>query len=248
MQEPDARLNHLLAALPASDWARWKANLQPVDLALGQVLREPGHEPAHAWFPTTAIVSLLYVLADGGSSELAVIGNDGVEGLSLVMGGGSAPSRAVVQCAGRGWRVNARFIREEFLQHPAVTRLLLRYAQTVITQMAQAAVCNRHHAVEQQLSRLLLETHDRARCDELVMTQELISTLLGVRRESVTEAALSLQRADLIRYTRGHITVLDRPGLERRSCECYAVVRKECDRLLPHGSRARSADEVPVAA
>jgi CRP-like cAMP-binding protein len=231
MLEPDASQNWLLAVLPEPTWQRWKANLQPVDLPLGRVLHEAGAVQGHAWFPTTAIVSLIFVLADGGTSELAVVGNDGVVGTSSFMGGGSAPSRAVVCSAGRGFRVSARFIQDEFDWQSPVTHLLLLYTQALMTQMAQTTVCNRYHSLDQQLCRWLLLSLDRARGNELVMTQELIATMLGVRREGVTEAALKLQRAGIIRYTRGHITVLDRAGLERRSCECYAVVRNECDRL-----------------
>jgi CRP-like cAMP-binding protein len=232
VQEPDAGLNRLLVALPGDARERWRAHLHRVDLPLGRVLYEAGAAQDRVWFPTTAIVSLLIVLADGGSSVLAIVGNDGVLGLCAIMSGGSTPHRAVVQAEGSALRADTAFVKDEFLRYPTVTRLLLRHTQAVIAQMAQTAACNRHHSVAQQLCRLLL-TLDRAQGDELAMTQELIAGLLGVRREGVTEAALTLQRAGLIRYTRGHITVLDREGLERRSCECYAVVRNECDRLLP---------------
>jgi CRP-like cAMP-binding protein len=226
------RNNHLLAALPAGEWARWQPQLEAVELPLGEVLYESGAMLSHVYFPTTAIVSLLYVMEDGASAEIAVVGNEGVVGISLFMGGESTPSRAVVQGAGGGFRLKADVIKEEFNRAP-VLHLLLRYTQALITQMAQTAACNRHHSLDQQLCRWLLLSLDRLGGNELVMTQELISNMLGVRREGVTEAALKLQRAGLIRYARGHIVVLDRPGIERRSCECYAVVKKEYDRLLP---------------
>jgi CRP-like cAMP-binding protein len=204
-----------------------------VPLPLGQVLYESGCTMSHVYFPTDAIVSLLYVMADGASAEIAVVGNEGVVGISLFMGGGSTPSRAVVQSAGQGWRLRAAAIRDEFNDSAPVMHLLLRYTQALITQMAQTAVCNRHHVLDQQLCRWLLLSLDRLGGDELRMTQELIANMLGVRREGVTEAALKLQRDGLIRYSRGHITVLDRAGLEARTCECYEVVRKEYARLLP---------------
>jgi CRP-like cAMP-binding protein len=227
---PDA--NRLLAALPESDLARWQPLLEPVELPLGEVLYESGGLLSHVYFPTTAIVSLLYVMENGASAEIAVVGNEGVVGISLFMGGESTPSRAVVQSAGRGFRMTASVIKDEFGRSP-VLHLLLRYTQALITQMAQTAACNRHHSLDQQLCRWLLLSLDRLRGSELVMTQELISNMLGVRREGVTEAALKLQKAGLIRYSRGHIAVLDRAGIERRTCECYAVVKKEYDRLLP---------------
>ncbi len=227
------RDNHLLAALPEADWQRWCAGLEPVDLPLGQVLYESGVRMSHVVFPTTAIVSLLYVMEDGASAEIAVVGNEGVVGIALFMGGESTPSRAVVQSAGRGYRLRGRTVRDEVdLAGPGM-HLLLRYTQALITQMAQTAVCNRHHTLDQQLCRWLLLSLDRLRGNELVMTQELIANMLGVRREGVTEAALKLQKLGLIRYARGHIHVLDRAGLEQRSCECYAVVKREYDRLLP---------------
>jgi CRP-like cAMP-binding protein len=226
------RNNHLLAALPAGEWARWQPQLEAVDLPLGEVLYESGAMLSHVYFPTTAIVSLLYVMENGASAEIAVVGNEGVVGISLFMGGESTPSRAVVQGAGGGFRLKANVIKDEFNRAP-VLHLLLRYTQALITQMAQTAACNRHHSLDQQLCRWLLLSLDRLGGNELIMTQELISNMLGVRREGVTEAALKLQRAGLIRYARGHIVVLDRPGIERRSCECYAVVKKEYDRLLP---------------
>jgi CRP-like cAMP-binding protein len=229
----EARRNHLLAALPEADWLRWQPQLEWVPLPLGQVLYESGCTMSHVYFPTDAIVSLLYVMADGASAEIAVVGNEGVVGISLFMGGGSTPSRAVVQSAGQGWRLRAAAIRDEFNDSAPVMHLLLRYTQALITQMAQTAVCNRHHVLDQQLCRWLLLSLDRLGGDELRMTQELIANMLGVRREGVTEAALKLQRDGLIRYSRGHITVLDRAGLEARTCECYEVVKKEYARLLP---------------
>jgi CRP-like cAMP-binding protein len=197
------------------------------------VLYEPGSALSHVYFPTTAIVSLLYVMENGASAEIAIVGNEGIVGISLFMGGESTPSRAVVQSAGQGFRLTAQTIKDEFDRSGPVMHLLLRYTQALITQMAQTAVCNRHHTLDQQLCRWLLLSLDRLRGSELVMTQELIANMLGVRREGVTEGALKLQRAGLIRYARGHVTVLDRPGLEKRTCECYAVVKSEYDRLLP---------------
>ena len=230
---PEAKSNHLLAALPAAEWARWLPELEAVELPLGFVLYESGRTLSHAYFPTAAIVSLLYVMENGASAEIAVAGNEGVVGISLFMGGESTPSRAVVQSAGRGVRVTADFIKGEFNQSVAVMHLMLRYTQALLTQMAQTAVCNRHHSLDQQLCRWLLLSLDRLHGRDLVMTQELIANMLGVRREGVTEAAQKLQAAGLIRYSRGHITVVDRPGLERRTCECYAVVKREYDRLVP---------------
>jgi CRP-like cAMP-binding protein len=228
----DPRQNHLLAALPDSEWQRWQPQLQHVEMPLGQVLYESGGALSHVYFPTTAIVSLLYVMENGASAEIAVVGNEGLVGISLFMGGESTPSRAVVQSAGQGFRLTSEVIKKEFNRAP-VLHLLLRYTQALITQMAQTAVCNRHHSLDQQLCRWLLLSLDRLQGSELVMTQELISNMLGVRREGVTEAALKLQEAGLIRYTRGRITVLDRSGLEKRTCECYQVVKKEYERLLP---------------
>ncbi len=230
---PDPRQNRLLAALPDSEWQRWLPQLEFVELPLGRVLYESGATLQHVYFPTTAIVSLLYVLENGASAEIAVVGNEGIVGVSLFMGGGSTPSRAVVQSAGQGYRLRSQAMKDEFDRAGPVLHLLLRYTQALITQMAQTAVCNRHHSLDQQLCRWLLLSLDRLQGSELVMTQELIANMLGVRREGVTESALSLQKAGLIRYARGRISVLDRPGLERRTCECYAVVRKEYDRLLP---------------
>jgi len=225
--------NHLLAALPAAEWERWLPDLELIELPLGEVLYESGRTLAHVYFPTDAIVSLLYVMENGSSAEIAVVGNEGVVGISLFMGGGSTPSRAVVQSAGHGYRLSAQNIKEEFNRSGPVMHLLLRYTQALITQMAQTAVCNRHHSLDQQLCRWLLLSLDRLNGNQLVMTQELIANMLGVRREGVTEGALKLQKSGLIQYTRGRITVLDRPGLEARTCECYAVVKKEYDRLLP---------------
>ena len=204
-------------------------------MPLGQALYESGGTLSYGYFPTTAIVSLMYVAESGASSEIAVVGNEGIVGVPLFMGGGSTPSRAVVQSAGEGFRMSGRAIREEFSRSASVMMLLLRYTQALIAQMAQIAVCNRHHTVDQQLCRWLLLSLDRLPSNELVVTQELIANMLGVRREGVTEAALALQRAGLISYRRGHITVVDRPGLEQRSCECYAVVKAEYDRLMPPG-------------
>jgi CRP-like cAMP-binding protein len=231
--QTDPKTNRLVAALPEATFARWNTHLEPVRLTLGEVLYESGNTLEHVYFPTTAIVSLLYVMENGDSAEIAVVGNEGVVGISLFMGGESTPSRGVVQSAGWGFRMTAAAIKDEFNQFSPVMHLLLRYTQALITQMAQTAVCNRHHSLEQQLCRWLLLSLDRLQGDELVMTQELIANMLGVRREGVTEAARRLQEAQLITYARGHIKVLDRVGLERRSCECYAVVRKEYDRLLP---------------
>jgi CRP-like cAMP-binding protein len=223
----------LLAALPDAEWQRWLSHLERVAMPLGQVLYESGDTLSHVYFPTTAIVSLLYVMENGASAEIAVVGNEGIVGISLFMGGDSTPSRAVVQSAGRGFRLKAEIMKDAFNQAGTVLHLLLRYTQALITQMAQTAVCNRHHSLDQQLCRWLLLSLDRLQGNELVMTQELIANMLGVRREGVTESALKLQQAGLIRYARGHISVLDRMGLEKRSCECYAVVKKEYDRLLP---------------
>ena len=202
-------------------------------MRLGEVVYEPGATLSHVYFPTTAIVSLLYVLENGESAEIAVVGYEGIVGVSLFMGGKSAPSRAVVQSAGLGIRLKAAILQEQFNQAGPVLHLLLRYTQALITQMGQTAVCNRHHSLDQQLCRWLLLSLDRLEGNELVMTQELIANMLGVRREGVTECAVRLQRAGLIRYSRGRISVLNRPGLEKRSCECYAVVKREYDRLLP---------------
>ena len=230
---PDPKKNELLAALPAAEWLRWLPQLEAVEMPLGKVLYESGSKMTHVYFPTTSIVSLLYVMEDGSSAEIAVVGREGLVGISLFMGGSSTPSRAVVQSAGFGYRLQASLMMQEFNRAGPVLHLLLRYTQALITQMAQTAVCNRHHSLDQQLCRWLLLSLDRLNSNELVMTQELIANMLGVRREGVTEAAGQLQDAGLISYRRGHITVHDRPGLEKRSCECYAVVKNEYDRLLP---------------
>ena len=226
------RDNRLINALPETDLARWHGLLEPVDLPLRHVLHEPGGALEHAYLPTTAIVSLLYVMENGASAEIAAVGNEGLVGISLFMGGESTPSRAVVRSAGAGLRIPAHAIKAEFERSQAVMQLLLRYTQALITQMAQTAVCNRHHSLDQQLCRWLLSSLDRLNGSELVTTQELIANMLGVRREGVTEAALKLRQAGLIRYARGRIHILNRSGLERRTCECYAVVRKEYARLL----------------
>jgi CRP-like cAMP-binding protein len=232
-QAADPRQNHLLAALPDAEWERWVSQLEPVDMPLGKVLYESGRKLSHVYFPTTCIISLLYVLENGASAEIAVVGHDGLVGVSLFMGGESTTSRAVVQSAGKGFRLKAALMMQEFNRAGPVLHLLLRYTQALITQMAQTAVCNRHHSLDQQLCRWLLLSLDRLPSNELRMTQELIANMLGVRREGVTEAAGDLQNAGLIQYQRGHITVLDRTSLEQRSCECYSVVKKEYDRLLP---------------
>ena len=229
----NAKKNKLLAVLPDLEWQNLLPHIEWVDLPLGKVIYESGSTMSHVYFPTTAIVSLLYVMENGSSAEIAVVGNEGIVGISLFMGGESTTSRAVVQSAGEGFRVNAKFLKTEFNRSVPLMHLLLRYTQALITQMSQTAVCNRHHSMDQQLCRWLLMSLDRLPGNELVMTQELIANMLGVRREGVTEEALKLQKAGLIRYVRGHITVLDRLGLEKRSCECYAVVKKEYDRLLP---------------
>jgi len=230
---PDPRGNHLLAALPEPEWARWQPHLEPVLMPLGKSLYESGAKLSHVYFPTTSIVSLLYVMEDGASAEIAVVGNEGLVGVSLFMGGESTTSRAVVQSAGQGFRLRSSLMMQEFNRAGPALHLLLRYTQALITQMAQTAVCNRHHSLDQQLCRWLLLSLDRLNSDELVMTQELIANMLGVRREGVTEAAGDLQRDGLITYRRGRITVVDRKGLEQRACECYAVVKKEYERLLP---------------
>jgi CRP-like cAMP-binding protein len=229
--------NHLLDALPKGDYERLVANLELVPMELGAVLYEPGAQMRYVYFPTTSIVSLLYVMEDGASAEIAIVGNEGMLGIALFMGGETTPSRAVVQSAGAGYRLRAQLLKEEFARFGPMLRLLLRYTQALITQMAQTAVCNRHHSVDQQLCRWLLLSLDRLSSNQLAMTQELIANMLGVRREGVTEAAGKLQEAGLIRYQRGKITVIDRRGLERRSCECYQVVKREFDRLLPYVAR-----------
>ena len=224
--------NHLLAALPAVEFERLAAHLELVPLPLGEMLYEPGEQLQHAYFPTTAIVSLHYVMESGASTESAGVGNEGVVGISLFMGGETTPSSAVVQTAGHAYRLAGRLLKQEFNHAGLMQRLLLRYTQALMTQMTQTAACNRHHSVEQQLCRWLLQTLDRMPTNELIMTQELVASMLGVRREGITEAAGNLQQAGFIRYRRGHIAVLERSGLETRACECYAVVKKELNRLL----------------
>jgi CRP-like cAMP-binding protein len=230
---PDQAANQLLASMPMPEWQRIGPLLEAVDLPLGRVLYESGSKMEHVYFPIDAIVSLLYVMENGASAEIAVVGNEGLVGIALFMGGETTPSRAVVQSAGKGYRLRAADIKDEFNRAGPVLHLLLRYTQALITQMTQTAACNRHHALDQQLCRWLLLSLDRLSGNELVMTHELIANMLGVRREGVTEAALKLQRLGMIRYARGHITVLDRKALEGRVCECYAVVKKEYERLLP---------------
>ena len=227
------QMNHLLAAMTASDWERWSQQMELVDMPLGQVLYESGSELNHVYFPTSSIVSLLNLTASGACAEFATVGNDGVVGVPLLTGGISTNGRAVVQSAGHGYRLPRHVINDELAAGGAVMHLLLRYTQALLTQVAQTALCNRHHAVEQQVCRLILLNLDRVQGNCLQMTQELLATKLGVRRESVTLVALGLQRDGLIRYARGRIEVLDREGLEERACECYAVVKLECDRLLP---------------
>jgi CRP-like cAMP-binding protein len=224
--------NHLLAALPPAEFERLAPHLELVPMLLGEIIYEPGAQIQYVHFPTTAIVSLLYVMESGSSAEIAGVGNEGILGISLFMGGDTTPSSAVVQTAGHGYRLKAKLLKEEFSRGGLLQRLLLRYTQALLTQMCQTAACNRHHSIEQQLCRWLLATLDRLPSNELVMTQELVASALGVRREGVTEAAGNLQRAGLIRYRRGHISVLQRSGLEIGACECYAVVKKELGRLL----------------
>ncbi|MGO9443941.1 MAG: Crp/Fnr family transcriptional regulator [Thiobacillaceae bacterium] len=224
--------NHLLAALPADEYARILPNLELVPMPLGEMLYESGEQLQHAYFPTTSIVSLHYVMEDGASAESAGVGNEGIVGISLFMGGNTTPSAAVVQTTGHAYRLESRKLMQEFSRADLMQRLLLRYTQALLTQVSQTAACNRHHSVEQQLCRWLLLTLDRKSTNELVMTQELIASMLGVRREGITEAAGKLQRAGFVSYRRGHIAVLDRTGLETRVCECYAVVKTELKRLL----------------
>ncbi|MCK6370089.1 MAG: Crp/Fnr family transcriptional regulator [Gammaproteobacteria bacterium] len=230
--------NHLFAALTQDERERLLPQLQLVPMPLGHVLYESGSQLQHVYFPTTCIVSLLYVMEDGHSAEIAIVGNEGLVGIALFMGGETTPSRAIVQSAGHAYRLPSRQLKDEFFRAGPLQRLLLRYTQALITQMAQTAVCNRHHSVEQQLCRWLLLSLDRLSANELVMTQELIANMLGVRREGVTESAGRLQKLGLITYRRGRITVLDRPALEEHACECYAVVKKEFDRLLPVAAAA----------
>jgi CRP-like cAMP-binding protein len=224
--------NYLLSALPAAEYERIASHLELIPMRLGDTLYEPTTELRHVYFPTTAIVSLLYILESGASAEIAGVGNEGVLGISLFMGGDTTPSSAIVQTAGYGYRLSATLLKQEFSRGGLLQRLLLRYTQALITHMFQNAACYRHHSIEQQLCRWLLLTLDRLPSNELVMTQELIANALGVRREGITEAAGNLQRAGIIRYRRGHISILERSGLEATSCECYAVVKKELGRLL----------------
>jgi len=236
--------NHLLAALPEDIQSRVFPRLEPVTLPLGKVLYESGDTLRHVYFPTDSIVSLLYVMESGASAEISVVGNEGLVGISLFMGGESTPSRAIVQSAGSAYRLPGQQLKDEFNRHGELQNLLLRYTQALITQMSQTAVCNRHHTIDQQLCRWLLLSLDRLPDNHLTMTQELIANMLGVRREGVTEAAGKLQRAGVIHYSRGQITVLDRPQLEQLSCECYAVVKRETDRLLPY--RAPPPADMPT--
>ena len=231
----DPRHNQLLAALPKDEFSRICGELEAVELALGDLLCEPNREMKHVYFPVDSIVSLLCLMEDGGSAEISVVGNEGVVGVSLFMGGETTPSQAVVQAAGCAYRLKGSSLKAEFYRAGPMQRLLLRYTQALLTQMAQTAVCNRHHTLDQQLCRWLLLSNDRVGGHELVMTQELIANMLGVRREGVTEAAGKLQKAGLIHYHRGHISILSRNGLEERACECYSVVKREYDRLLPPG-------------
>ena len=232
LDRQSTRQNYLLSALPEDIFERISPHLELIPMPLGQVLYESGGQLQHVYFPTTAILSMHYIMESGASAEIAGVGNEGVLGISLFMGGNTTPSRATVQTAGSGYRLKGKLMLEEFNRAGPMMRLLLRYTQALMTQMSQTAVCNRHHSVEQQLCRWLLLTLDRLPSNELTMTQELIAGMLGVRRESITETAVMLQRAGLISYRRGHITVIDRAGLETRSCECYHVVKKEFHRLL----------------
>ncbi len=232
-QPPKSSINYLLAALPADVYARLLPNLELVALPLGKVLYESGDTLRHVYFPVDCIVSLLYVMEDGASAEISVVGKEGIIGIALFMGGDSTPSRAIIQSGGYAYRLLAQKFKDEINRHSELLMLLLRYTQSLITQMAQTAVCNRHHSIDQQLCRWLLLSLDRLPTNRLTMTQELIANMLGVRREGVTEAAGKLQKLGVIEYSRGQITVLDRAQLEELSCECYAVVKKETDRLMP---------------
>jgi CRP-like cAMP-binding protein len=234
---PDPRQNHILNALPQLEREQLFPHLKLVALPLGTVVYESGAAMRHIYFPTNSIVSLLYVMQNGASAEIAVVGNEGVIGVSLFMGGETTPSRAIVQSAGHAYRLTGRLLKQEFNRHGDLLHILLRYTQSLLTQMSQTAVCNRHHTLDQQLCRWLLLSLDRLEGNRLDMTQELIANMLGVRREGVTDAAGKLQKVGAIRYSRGKITVLNRPLLERRSCECYAVVKRESDRL--EGTHAR---------
>jgi CRP-like cAMP-binding protein len=236
---PPSRSNQLLAALPDAVRQRWDHHLHGIELSQGLALHKPGSPPSYVYFPTTAIVSLLYVTEMGTSAEVAVVGNEGMVGVAQLLGGESTLNWAVVQSTGYGLRLDAQTIKDEFTRNGPVTQLLLRYTQALLTQIAQTAVCNRYHSIDQQLCRWLLANLDRLRGCELTSTHELVANMLGVRREGVTEAALKLQADGLIRYSRGHIAVLDRRRLEQRTCECYATVKKEYDRLLPSPGVAR---------
>ena len=238
---PNPKQNLLLAALSPAELKRMRPHLEPAPMSLGRVVYESGRHLDHVYFPTDCIVSLLYVLEDGASAEIAVVGNDGVVGVSIFMGGETTPSRAIVQSAGHAYRLTGTRLKQEFNRHGELLHILLRYTQSLLTQMSQTAVCNRHHSLDQQLCRWLLLSLDRLSGNQLNMTQELIANMLGVRREGVTDAAGKLQKLGVIRYSRGKITVLDRPQLERMSCECYAVVKRETDRLLSPHSRPRAA-------
>jgi CRP-like cAMP-binding protein len=244
---PSPLQNHILDALPAPERERLFPHLKLVELPLGAVLYESGDALRHIYFPTDSIVSLLYVLANGASAEISIVGNEGAIGVALFMGGETTTNRAIVQSAGFAYRLTGRRLKLEFERHGDLLHILLRYTQALLTQMAQTAVCNRHHSVDQQLCRWLLLSLDRLSSDRLIMTQELIANMLGVRREGVTEAAGKLQDLGVIRYRRGQITVLDRPRLERLSCECYAVVKKESDRLLPVRLKYETADALATA-
>lgn len=233
-EAPLPQQNHLLAALSGEVQQRLFSHLEHVSLPLGKVLYESGDTMRHVYFPTDSIISLLYVMESGASAEISVVGNEGLVGIALFMGGESTPSRAIVQSGGHAYRLLGQRLKDEFNRHGELLVLMLRYTQALITQMAQTAVCNRHHSIDQQLCRWLLLSLDRLPSNQLTMTQELIANMLGVRREGVTEAAGKLQRQGVIEYSRGHITVLDRRKLEQLSCECYAVVKKETDRLLPY--------------
>ena len=248
MKTPHPSQNHLLAALPAAEFEPLLAHLERVELAVGDTLYQPGSQLRHAYFPTSAIVSLHYVTGSGASAESAGVGNEGVVGISLFMGGDTTSSSAVVQTAGQAYRMASATLRQEFKRAGLFQRLLLRYTQALMTQMAQTTVCTRHHSVEQQLCRWLLLTLDRLPSNQLVMTQELIAHMLGVRREGITEAAGRLQRAGVISYRRGHIEVQDRAGLETRVCECYAVVRAELERLLCDVRYRQDGDDAPTDA
>ena len=245
-QISEPQQNQLLASLSYADWVRWQPDLELVDLPRGMVLCESGSTPAYAYFPTTAVVSLLNLTEDGASSEIAVVGNDGVVGVSLFMGGDATPSVAVVHSAGQGYRLRAQTAKAEAGRGSSALFMILRYTQAMIAQVGQMAVCNRYHSIDQQLCRRLLVSLDRLESDEVAMTQELLASLLGVRREGVTAAALKLQQAGVISYRRGHINVLDRRRLEQRTCECYAVAKREYDRLLPMPVHAHAPRPVPV--